>query len=115
MQSLYEKYKDRGLEILAFPCNQFGSQEPGTNEQIEKFAKDNFNVTFRMFSKIDVNGSKAEPLWQWLQVAASGTLTDSIKWNFTKFLLDKEGKPVKRLAPKDEPDSLIPEIEKLLN
>jgi glutathione peroxidase len=97
LQALYEKYKDKGLVILGFPCNQFGSQEPGTNEEIKEFCSVNYGVTFPMFDKIDVNGKEAHPLYDYLRSQAKGTLgTEAIKWNFTKFLVDKNGKVIDR-------------------
>lgn len=108
---LYEKYSEaNGLRILAFPCNQFGGQEPGTEEQIKEFAA-KYNVTFDMFSKIDVNFSSAHPLWVFLKSKQGGFMMDAIKWNFTKFIVDREGNPVARLGPKDNP---IPHVEKAI-
>ena len=109
---LYEKYSEKeGLRILAFPSNQFGGQEPGTSEQILDFAK-KYNVTFDMFEKVDVNGDSAHPLWKWLKTQAGGFITDGIKWNFTKFIIDKEGKVVQRYAPTTEPLQLEAELQK---
>ena len=110
---IYELFHPRGFEILAFPSNQFGSQEPGTDDDIRKFA-DKYGVTFPMFTKINVNGKDADPVWRWLKANLTGLLGSSIKWNFTKFLLDREGKPVKRFSPATSPTALIPEIEALL-
>lgn len=111
---LYDKYASEagGLAILAFPCNQFGGQEPGTNEEIKEFAA-GYNVKFDMFDKIDVNGSyfgggEAHPLWTYLKAKQGGSLIDAIKWNFTKFVIDKNGQPVARFAPTDDP---IPKVE----
>ncbi len=114
LQELYEKYKDKGFEILAFPCNQFGGQEPGTNEEIKEFCTSNFNVTFQLFDKIDVNGDNAHPLYKYLTSQISGFITDAIKWNFTKFLVDKKGNVIQRFAPQTEPKSIAEQIEKLL-
>jgi glutathione peroxidase len=114
LQELYETYKDKGLEILAFPCNQFLGQEPGTNEEIKEFCERNYGVTFPLFAKIDVNGPNAHPLYQYLTKEAPGFLTGAIKWNFTKFLVDREGNVVKRFAPATKPEELKEEIEKLL-
>ena len=115
LEELYKKYKDQGLEILGFPCNQFGKQEPGSDEEISSFCEINFGVTFPLFSKIDVNGNNTHPLFNYLKKELPGLLgSEKIKWNFTKFLIDKKGNPVKRFAPKDSPKSLIPEVEKLL-
>lgn len=113
LQALYDEFADsKGLRILGFPCNQFGSQEPGTNEEIKKFATEKYGVKFDMFSKIDVNGSNADPLWQYLKKMQSGTLGDFIKWNFTKFIINKEGIPVARFAPNAEPFSMKKDLEK---
>ncbi len=115
LESLYEKYKDRGLVILGFPCNQFGAQEPGTSEQIQEFCQLNYGVKFPMFGKIDVNGSGAHPLFKYLTSEKPGILgIEAIKWNFTKFLVDKEGNPVKRYAPNTKPEDLAADIENLL-
>ncbi len=114
LQEIYEKYKDNGFEILAFPCNQFGGQEPGTNEEIKEFCSTNFNVTFQLFDKIEVNGDNAHPLYKYLTSQKGGLITDEIKWNFTKFLVDKEGNVVERFAPQTEPSSIAEKIERLL-
>ena len=115
LQQLHEKYRDRGFLVLGFPCNQFGSQEPGTEAEIGAFCSASYNVTFPMFGKIDVNGGDAHPLYQHLKSAAPGVLgTEAIKWNFTKFLVDRQGQVVKRFAPKDEPRDLARDIEALL-
>jgi glutathione peroxidase len=114
LQELYETYKDQGFEILAFPCNQFLNQEPGTDEEIKEFCELNYGVTFPLFAKIDVNGPNAHPLYQYLTKEAPGFLTGAIKWNFTKFLVDREGNVVKRFAPATKPVELKEEIEKLL-
>ena len=115
LQALYERYRDRGFEVLAFPCNQFGSQEPGSAEEIGEFCRVNHGVTFPIMRKIDVNGSDAAPLFDWLKAEAPGLMgTKAIKWNFTKFLIDREGKVVARFAPTDTPESIAGDIEKLL-
>lgn len=115
LETLYKKYKDQGLEILGFPCNQFGKQDPGTNDEISQFCELNYGVSFPMFGKIDVNGDAAHPLFKYLKDAAPGMLgTQAIKWNFTKFLVDSEGRVVKRFAPKDTPQKIESEIKKLL-
>jgi glutathione peroxidase len=115
LEELYETYQDKGLAILGFPCNQFGAQEPGTSADIGAFCTKNYGVTFPMFEKIEVNGDHAHPLWQYLKNEKPGLLgTKSIKWNFTKFLVDRVGKVVERYAPNDTPASIKPAIEKLL-
>src|SRR5690625_797514 len=110
LQNLYETYKDQGLEILGFPCNQFGKQDPGTDESIESFCQQNYGVTFQMFSKIDVKGEHAHPLFTYLTEEAKGILTKQIKWNFTKFLIDKNGNVTKRFAPQTKPDDIKDDI-----
>lgn len=115
LEALYRKYRDRGLEILGFPCNQFGAQEPGDEEEIKNFCKLKYDVTFPMFAKIDVNGPATHPLYQFLKKEEKGILgTEGIKWNFTKFLIDRQGNVVERFAPQTTPASLEKEIEKLL-
>jgi len=115
LEAIYEKYKDRSFVILGFPCNQFGAQEPGTADQIQEFCQLNYGVKFPMFGKIDVNGSNAHPLFKFLTSEKPGILgTEMIKWNFTKFLVDKEGNPVKRYGSNTEPKDIAPDIEKLL-
>lgn len=115
LEALYEKYKERGFVVLGFPCNQFGSQEPGTDAQIADFCRINFGVTFPMFSKIEVNGDDAHPLYQYLKEEQGGTLGfDAIKWNFTKFLVDRTGQVTARFSPAATPESLEEEIEALL-
>lgn len=107
LQKLYEKYQDKGLVILGFPCNQFGGQEPGTNDEIKEFCSTNFGVTFPMFDKIDVNGDNTHPLYVWLKEQAPGTMgSKAIKWNFTKFLVDKEGNVLKRYGSGTTPEQL---------
>jgi len=114
LELLYKEYHQKGLEILAFPCNQFGAQEPGDENEIKNFCSLNYDVTFPMFSKIDVNGDGAHPLYNYLKESLPGVLgTKAVKWNFTKFLVDKEGHPVKRYAPTDKPLDLKSDIEKL--
>lgn len=115
LEKLYRKYKNRGFEILAFPCNQFGNQEPGTNEEIKNFCTTKYNVTFRLFDKIEVNGPNMHPLYQFLKDAKPGIMgSKDIKWNFTKFLIDKNGNVIDRFAPQTTPESIEKEIEKLL-
>ena len=115
LQKLYEDYSARGLVVLGFPCNQFGRQEPGDAAQIGSFCEKNYGVTFPMFEKIDVNGANAHPLYRWLTGEAPGLLgLEAIKWNFTKFLVDREGNVVKRYAPVTKPDAIAADIDKLL-
>lgn len=114
LQRLYEKYKDRGLEILGFPCDQFAHQEPGSDEEIQQFCSLNFGVSFPLFKKIEVNGEGTHPLYKYLKKEMPGAIGQSIKWNFTKFLIDSDGKPVRRFAPATEPEKLESFIEPLL-
>lgn len=114
LEELYEKYKDQGFVILGFPCNQFGAQEPGDNAEIKNFCTSTFSVTFPMMSKIDVNGDDADPLYKFLKKEKGGILGDDIKWNFTKFLIDREGNVVDRFASQKTPKALEKEVEKLL-
>lgn len=114
LQELHEKYADKGLSVLGFPCNQFLSQEPGTEEDIKNFCMSSFGVEFDMFSKIDVNGDNTHPLYLYLKENAGGFLTDGIKWNFTKFLVDKNGKVMKRYAPSVTPKEIEEDIKNLL-
>jgi glutathione peroxidase len=116
LEALYRKYRERGFEILAFPCNQFRSQEPGDAEEIANFCSLTYDVTFPLMAKIEVNGPGADPLYEYLKAAKPGILgSKSIKWNFTKFLIDRAGRPVKRYAPTDKPESLEKHIEALLS
>lgn len=114
LQQLYNTYKDKGFEILGFPCNQFNQQDPGTNDEIAQFCQKNYGVTFDMFSKIDVKGKDAHPLFVYLTEQAKGVVTKQIKWNFTKFLIDKNGDVVKRFAPQTKPMQIANDIESLL-
>jgi len=114
LEALQQKYGARGFSVLGFPCNQFGRQEPGSAEQIGEFCSSNYAVTFPMFDKIDVNGDNAHPLYQYLRREKSGLLGSSIKWNFTKFLIDRSGKVVGRYMPIATPESLTRDIEALL-
>lgn len=115
LESLYKDLAEKGLMILGFPCNQFGSQDPGSDGQIEEFCQLNYGVSFPMFSKIEVNGSGAHPLYQYLKQEAKGLLgSKNIKWNFTKFLINRDGEVVKRYAPTDTPESLKADIQILL-
>lgn len=115
LQEIYDKYKENGFVVLGFPSNQFGKQEPGTEEDIKEFCSVNYGVSFPMFSKIDVNGENEHPLYTFLKAERSGIITDAIKWNFTKFLIDKKGIPVKRYAPQASPQSISEDIEKYLS
>lgn len=114
LQGLYEKYADRGLEVLGFPCDQFGHQEPGTEEDIATFCESQYGVSFPMFSKVEVNGKNAHPLYKWLKAEKSGVLGGAIKWNFTKFLVDRDGNVVKRYGTNVNPVDIADDIEKLL-
>jgi glutathione peroxidase len=115
LEALYKKLHGKGLEILGFPCNQFGAQEPGTEAEIEQFCEVNYGVTFPMFAKIDVNGDNAAPLYKYLKKEKPGLMgSEAIKWNFTKFLVDRDGKVVDRYAPNTEPAAITGDIEKLL-
>ena len=115
LEALQRKYGDQGFEVLGFPCNQFGAQEPGDAEEIASFCKLTYDVTFPVMKKIEVNGEGASPLYDWMKAEAPGLMgSKSVKWNFTKFLVDREGNVVKRYAPQDSPKSLEKDIEKLL-
>jgi len=114
LENLYKKFGNEKFEILAFPCNQFLGQEPGTNEEIQHFCEINYGVTFPVFAKVDVNGDKADPIFKFLRKNSSGILGDSIKWNFTKFVIDAEGNVVDRFAPTTSPKKLESVIENLL-
>jgi glutathione peroxidase len=115
LEKLWADYKDRGLVVIGFPSNEFAGQDPGSNEQIASFCQLNYGVSFPMMAKIKVNGSEAHPLWQWLKGEAPGVLgTQAIKWNFTKFLVGRDGQVIKRFAPTDTPESLRKDIEKAL-
>jgi len=115
LQELYNQYKDEGFSVLGFPCNQFGQQEPGTEREIEQFCQLHYGVTFPMFSKIEVNGDRAHPLFAFLKEQAPGILgSKAIKWNFTKFLVDRNGKVISRFSPQTNPSELREEIEKLI-
>jgi glutathione peroxidase len=115
LQALWQAYQDRGLVVLGFPSNQFGAQDPGSNDQIASFCQLNYGVSFPMMAKIDVNGAGAHPLYQWLTREAPGLLgLQAIKWNFTKFLIGRDGKTIKRYGPQDEPEKLVADIEAAL-
>ncbi|MDC0494709.1 glutathione peroxidase [bacterium] len=114
LQTLHDKYHENGLVVVAVPCNQFGAQEPGSNETIQEFCQLNYGLSFPVMGKIDVNGANQHLLYNYLTTQAKGLITDSIKWNFTKFLVDKEGAVVERFAPITKPDAIERHIEKLL-
>jgi len=115
LETLWQRYGARGLEVLAFPCNQFGNQEPGSAEEIDQFCQVNFGLSFPLMGKVEVNGPAATPLYQWLKEEAPGLLgSKGIKWNFTKFLIDRSGKVVRRYAPTAKPEDIAADIEALL-
>jgi glutathione peroxidase len=115
LEQLHRTYKDRGLTVLGFPCNQFGGQEPGNADEIATFCSLTYDVSFPVLAKVEVNGTAADPLYKYLKKAKPGLMgSQAIKWNFTKFLIDKNGSPVARYAPTDKPETLAPDIEKLL-
>ena len=115
LERLHQAYGPRGLVVLGFPCNQFGAQDPGSNDEIAQFCQRNYGVSFPMMAKVDVNGEAADPLYQWLTAQAPGLLgTRSIKWNFTKFLVGRDGRVIRRYAPTDTPESLAKDIEAAL-
>jgi glutathione peroxidase len=113
LEGVYKKMHPRGLEVLGFPCNQFGAQEPGSEEEIESFCEVNYGVTFPLVAKVDVNGDQAAPLYRYLKKAKPGLLGEAIKWNFTKFRVDRMGNLVERYAPNVEPEAITGDIEKL--
>ena len=115
LEALYEKFHGKGLEILGFPCNQFGAQEPGTEQEIAQFCELNYGVTFPLFAKVEVNGANAAPVYKYLKAERPGLLgSEAIKWNFTKFLVDRKGNVLARYAPNDTPESMAGDIEKAL-
>lgn len=114
LEELYNEYKEKGFEILGFPCNQFKNQDPGSNKEINNFCQLNYGVTFTMFEKIDVKGPNAHPIFKYLKEQTKGLLNDEIKWNFTKFLIDSNGNVVKRYAPTTSPSKIKKDIENLL-
>ncbi|NBQ88338.1 MAG: glutathione peroxidase [Betaproteobacteria bacterium] len=115
LQQLHAQYGERGLVVMGFPCNQFGGQDPGSHEQIATFCQKNYGVDFPMMAKVEVNGAGAHPLWQWLKKQAPGLLgSEAIKWNFTKFLVGRDGQVIRRYAPQDAPASLARDIEAAL-
>lgn len=115
LQKLYDQYKDQSFEVLGFPCNQFGHQDPGADEEINQFCKQNYGVSFQMFSKVNVKGKNAHPLFAFLTSEQKGILGEQIKWNFTKFLIDKDGQVVKRFGPQKNPDIIEKDVEALLD
>ena len=115
LEALHQKFGDQGFEVLAFPCNQFGGQEPGDADEIDQFCKVNFGLTFPLMQKVDVNGDQASPLFDWMKGEAPGLMgSKSVKWNFTKFLINRDGSVVRRYAPQDAPASIEKDIAKLL-
>jgi glutathione peroxidase len=115
LEKLWQDYRDRGLVIVGFPSNEFGGQDPGSNEEIASFCELNYGVTFPMMAKVKVNGTDAHPAWKWLKAEAPGMLgTEAIKWNFTKFLVGKDGQVIRRYAPNDSPESMRQDIEQAL-
>ncbi|PIP94161.1 MAG: glutathione peroxidase [Bdellovibrio sp. CG12_big_fil_rev_8_21_14_0_65_39_13] len=116
LEDLFKKYQDKGFQVLAFPCNQFGAQEPGDEKEIQSFCSLTYDVSFPLFAKIDVNGDEAAPLYNFLKSNVKGLLgSETIKWNFTKFLVDSTGKPIKRYAPQTKPEDIEKDIIELLN
>ena len=114
LEKLYQEYKEKGLVIIGFPCNQFGKQEPGTSEEISEFCNLNYDITFPMSTKVDVNGKNAHPLFKYLKIELKGILTDNVKWNFTKFLIDRNGVPFKRFSSTIEPKDMTSSIYEVL-
>jgi glutathione peroxidase len=115
LEALHRKFKDRGLSVLGFPCNQFGKQEPGSADEIKSFCSTSYDVTFPIFAKVEVNGARAHPLFKALKKAAPGILgSEAIKWNFTKFLVDDTGKVLKRYAPTDSPEAIGDELDNMI-
>ena len=115
LEELHQQYGDKGLVVLGFPCNQFGAQDPGSNEEIAQFCQLNYGVSFPMMAKLQVNGPNADPLWRWLKSEAPGVLgSETVKWNFTKFLVGRDGQVIRRYAPTESPESLRRDIEAAL-
>lgn len=114
LEALYQQYKEKGLVVIGFPCNQFGNQDPGSNDEIGAFCQKNYGVSFPMMAKVDVNGKDAHPIFNWLKDQKGGVLTDGIKWNFTKFLIGKDGQVIDRYAPTTKPEALKTDIEQAL-
>lgn len=115
LEALYQEFREKGLVVLGFPCNQFGHQEPGTDDEIQNFCKLNYDVNFPVMAKIEVNGDNADPLYKWLKASAPGIMnTEAIKWNFTKFLINRRGQVVERFAPQTKPSDIADSIQKVL-
>ncbi len=114
LETLYQEYKDQGLTVIGFPCNQFGSQDPGSNDEIGAFCQKNYGVSFPMMAKVDVNGKDADPIFNWLKDQKGGVLTDGIKWNFTKFLIGRDGQVIDRYAPTTKPEAIKDDVTKAL-
>ena len=115
LEQLWHDYRDKGLVVVGYPCNQFGAQDPGSNGEIASFCEVNYGVSFPMMAKVDVNGDTADPLWRWLKQSAPGMLgSEAVKWNFTKFLVGRDGRVIKRYAPNEEPDNIRKDIEAAL-
>lgn len=114
LETLYQRFKDQGFMVIGFPCNQFGGQDPESNENISDFCQKNYGVSFDMMAKVDVNGKNADPLFTWLKDEQGGLVNDAIKWNFTKFLIGRDGKVVKRYAPTVNPEAIATDIEQAL-
>ncbi|WP_373895081.1 glutathione peroxidase [Virgibacillus natechei] len=114
LQTVYDQFKGQDFEILGFPCNQFNNQDPGSDEEISQFCERNYGVTFPMFSKVDVKGEHAHPLFNYLTTVEKGMLTKDIKWNFTKFLVNKNGEVIDRFAPQTKPENIVTDIEKAI-
>ncbi|WP_317199929.1 glutathione peroxidase [uncultured Psychrobacter sp.] len=115
LETLSKEYQEQGLTVIGFPCNQFGSQDPGSNDEIGAFCQKNYGVSFPMMAKTDVNGKNAHPIYNWLKDQKGGVLTDGIKWNFTKFLIGRDGQVIDRYAPTTKPDAIKADIEKALS
>ena len=114
LEELNQKYKDQGLVVIGFPCNQFASQDPGSDSEIEGFCQLNYGVTFQIMKKVDVNGDNADPIFKYLKSRTKGLLGSSIKWNYTQFLISKDGETIKRFAPTTKPEKLVKDIEAML-
>jgi glutathione peroxidase len=114
LEQLHQRYADQGLAVLGFPCNQFGGQDPGTDAEIGEFCQKNYGVSFQMFAKVDVNGDTAHPVYRWLRAEKKGALGEKIKWNFTKFLVGKDGTVIKRYGSTTKPEKIASDIEKAL-